>query len=190
MSMVAEPISISALAVLTGMDRRTVAKRMAGVDHVGMSGRAKLYSPPAALKAIFIGDQGEKPLDLNHESARLRKAQADKTELEVEVLKGTLLESDDVEELLADQKLTARASFLSIPPRLAMQVKSMADEPLPAIEDVISEAIHAALQSLADGRVKAKIKSSVGSTTKTNSKRVVGSKQKPKSGKRGRGRAV
>jgi len=152
MAMTAEMWSISGLAVELDMDRRTVAKRLEGVEPAGRRGRAKLFRMADAARACFAptGSGGD-DLDLTQESARLKKAQADKTELEVEIFKGNLLESEDVAEVWADRVLSARSLLLTIPPRLAMQMKAMADEPLPAIEDTIAESIHAALCGLAGG---------------------------------------
>lgn len=185
--------TITALSVGFNLDRRTVAKRLESVEPIGISGRSKFYNLADAARAFYAPSAGiglGEKIDKDHEAARLNKARADKTELEVEVLKGTLLQVADVESTWADHVLTSRASLLSIPPRLAMQVKSMADEPLPVIEDVITEAINTALKSLSSGESNKKDTKAVGSTAKADSKRVGRSKSKPKPRKRRRSRAV
>lgn len=50
-------LSLSALAVEFGLDRRTVAKRLsdAGVRPIARSGKAELYSVPAAARALLSG---------------------------------------------------------------------------------------------------------------------------------------
>jgi len=112
--MVAEPLSISALAVLTGRDRRTISGRLKNIQPVRKEGKAQLYSPPEALPAIYFGgDEGA--LDLTHESARLKKAQADKTELEVLVVRGELIPAEDVAGAWADMVSAMRAKLLAMP---------------------------------------------------------------------------
>ena len=44
MAMSAEPMSISGLATLTGMDRRTIGKRLDNLEPVKVAGKAKMYA--------------------------------------------------------------------------------------------------------------------------------------------------
>ena len=112
--MVAEPLSISALATLTGRDRRTISGRLKNVKPVRKEGKSQLYSPPEALPVIYFGGE-EGSLDLTHETARHKKAQADKTELEVSVMRGELIPAEDVAGAWAEMVSAIRAKLLTMP---------------------------------------------------------------------------
>ena len=144
--MVAEPLSISALSVLSGRDRRTVAARLKNVKPADQNGKSKLYSPPEALAAIFSATE-DGALDHTQESARLKKAQADKTELEVAVLRHELIPAGEVKEEWADLVSAMRAKMLSLPSTAAVRVVGL---DLREIESTLKELVYNALGELRD----------------------------------------
>jgi len=119
MGMVAEPLSISALSVLTGMGRRTVGHRLGKLEPVREKGNAKLYHPPDALKAIYLGGDPQAELKVSHEDARLKKARADKVEMENAVARRELIPADEVVETWVDFVTACRSRLLAIPTGLA-----------------------------------------------------------------------
>lgn len=127
--------------------------------------------------------------DLIGERARLAKAQADKTELEVGTLQGKLLLAEDV--LKEWQKLLAacKAKLMAIPTKCALQIVSL-QEPT-EIERFLKRMIYEALTELS--RYEPDIVSNgdsgsenTGTTARTDSKPV--GRQKPKIKSRGKRR--
>jgi phage terminase Nu1 subunit (DNA packaging protein) len=65
---------------------------------------------------------------LEAERTRLTSAQANKTELEVQVLQGTLLPAQDVERVWGGMIAAARAKLLNMPSAIAPQVRMTASD--------------------------------------------------------------
>lgn len=193
MSMVSEPMSISGLSVLTGMDRRTIGKRLAGMDPAKVIGKAKHYATPEALRAIYLGGDTGEALDVQQESAKHKKAQTEKLNLEIALLKGDLVTGDQAKSKWADMVTAMRAKMLSLPSKLAVRVTGMDTK---EVETESRDLVFEALQALADdgsgykpGSIESDlIRSDVDDrpTAKADSKRVGGRQKSPvKRGKRG-----
>ena len=134
-------------------------------------------------------------------TARLREAQADKTELEVAVLRGRLLDVGDVELAMADMVMRVRARLLALPSKLAARVIAVADEGLAAVDAVIRDDVNEGLEELADsGAIDAWIRerlaahgqgaTRIASTAGSDSKPVVRRKPRTQQGKQRRARKV
>ena len=147
MSMTPKKYSISALAVELQMDRRTVAKALAGVDPAGKVRKADVYRMADVIKAIYSPAGSGGVLDVTAETARLKKFQADKTELEVEVLKGHLLHGDTVQEIWSDYNGSCRAKLIGLPSIAATRVAGLS---VREIETELRELVYAALEELKD----------------------------------------
>jgi hypothetical protein len=88
----------------------------------------------------------DETLDLKKEKTRLTNLQANKIELELATLKGSLLLYEDVEKELSDIVLSFRAKMLNIPTKIA---PTLALETQPqAIEEILRQAIKEALDEL------------------------------------------
>lgn len=142
------------------------------------------------LDSLGVQTDGE-VLDLTAERARLAKAQADKTELEVEQLHGRLIPADLVIATWQALIAAARARLLSLPTKTAHVV--IAATELPEIEAAIKDQVYEALKELdSDGlpdSVRDLLASGSGgmeAATKPDRKRVGGPVQKTQRGKRGR----
>lgn len=101
------------------------------------------YHERRTLKGIGVTDDGV-IYDYDKERARLTKAQADKTELEVDVLRGKLIPSELVEAVWSGMTTAARSRLLAMPYRLAqsaMAAKSLTEVETAAL-DLITEALH------------------------------------------------
>lgn len=195
MSMIAGEWSISALSVEFGVDRRTIAKRLRHVHSVGKKGNANVYLMADAAKAVFAptvsSGQG---LDVTHETARLKKYQADKTQLEVEVLKGNLIPGETVGEVWSDFIGACRAKLVSLPSTAAPRVAGLS---VSEAEAELRDLVHPALEELKDyepsqygtrgsKQIDQGICKADGAAAKPNGKRVGGRKKAPvKRGKRG-----
>lgn len=82
-------------------------------------------------------------VDAHQERARLLKAQADKTELEVKTIKGELMSQDQIAEQWSGYVMAARSRLLSIPIRgahLAMGLKEF-HEIKGGLEELVREAL-------------------------------------------------
>ena len=106
-------------------------------------GKTKLYWLPDVVSYRVGG--GDEDLDLNRESARLKKAQADKTELEVEVLRKTLIPAEDVQAVWEQYIAHCRARLLSLPDTAGPRV---AGETVPKATRIIRDLVYEALEEL------------------------------------------
>lgn len=86
------------------------------------------------------------PQDTYVERARLLKAQADKTELEVKAMNGELIAADEVESLWSGLVASFRARLLALPVRCAHKVMSL--KSYQEIESVLRAHVFEALSEL------------------------------------------
>jgi phage terminase Nu1 subunit (DNA packaging protein) len=90
----------------------------------------------------------ETGVDFNKEKALLTKAQREKAELEVAVIKGELHRGDDVKVIIGDMIMAFRAKILAIPTKLAPRL--LAQTEINYIQDIIKRAHHEALNELSE----------------------------------------
>lgn len=148
--MVLEGYSISALAREFGVSARTVAKRLEGVKACGRRGNATLYPLAEAAAAILRGagrltvadaDGGE-PLDLNQESAKLKRSQREKIELDISVMRGDLIPADQVADTWQRFAVSCRAKLINLPTTAAPRVSGLSvRETEIELRDLINEAL-------------------------------------------------
>lgn len=86
------------------------------------------------------------PQDTYIERARLLKAQADKTELEVKAMNGELIAADEIESLWSGLVASFRARLLALPVRCAHKVMSL--KTYQEIESVLRAHVFEALSEL------------------------------------------
>ena len=117
------------------------------VSPVERRGRETLYFVPYVIAYREGRHSKNDKLDLTHERARLAKSQADKTELEVEVLQGNLLPGEVVSRTWGDYVANCRARLISLPSTAAPRVigTDMAEA-----ETELRDLIYAALDELKD----------------------------------------
>lgn len=96
-------------------------------------------------KQIHKDADGE-VLDHTQERARLAKSQRRKLEIETDVLRGRLLEREQVEGMLGAAITAARARLLSIPAKAAPTLVMMSEG---EIQEALTQYIHDALNELA-----------------------------------------
>ena len=94
-----------------------------------------------------IGKPSDKK-SLETERTRLASAQAEKTELEVEVIKANLIPAEHVEEVVNNMVASFRAKILSLPTKAAHAVIPLSD-PAQA-EAILREYIYEALSELSE----------------------------------------
>ena len=125
------------------------------------------------------GDNNE-ILDYTQERARLAREQRRKTQLEVEVLKKSLIPAEEVEALLGRLVISARAKFLSIPTKAAAIAVSMSET---EIEELLTNHVYQALNELSS-----QSSITMGTAAEAESQSMGGRKQNSKQrGQRGTG---
>ena len=147
MSMTPQLWSISALAVELGMDRRTIAKRIAHVKAAGETAAGKQYRLADVIRAMTDAAAADKaPAD--YEDAKTRKMTADAVLAEIEVAKarGEVVEIDTMAAAVSEQYATVRARLLALPSKMAPLVVT-AKDPTEA-RDMLERAVVEALEEL------------------------------------------
>lgn len=183
-------VNIDTLTKLTGSTRRTILNKCTDLTRVQGKGREHLFESKDALPLILnIHKNDNKTLE--SERTRLASAQAEKTELEVETIKGNLIPSENVESVVNNMVSSFRAKMLSLPTKAAPSVVQMAD--VAEAENLLRDYVYEALTELSeyesekystrDDKQGGKVSSA---TSSADSKPVGGRKKKTvKGGKRG-----
>lgn len=141
------------MADWTGLDRRTIRKRLEQVPSKPGPNRALLFDSRSALPLLYgIGTADDARLDPSAEKARLDAARADLAEIERDKKRGALVEADEVAEAWGNQIQIAKGRLLSLPPRLAPDLARVTDQR--AAERLLRKAITEVLHELADGADK------------------------------------
>ena len=139
-------LSISQLAELCGMDRRTITARLDGkLEPERRDGKTVLYVARAALPVIYQTGEG---LSLEAERARLAKEQADAKAMENEVTRGTHAPTDQTGEALIALASNTQRKLLAVPARVA--AIAFASESTHEVEQVIRGGIEEALADLCE----------------------------------------
>lgn len=188
-------VNIEKLETLTGTTRRTILKRCESIKSK-QNGRAVEFESKDALPLIYqVGQLNHKSKTLEEERTRLASAQANKTELDVLVMKKELLPATDVEEVVNNMVSAFKAKILSIPPKLAPVLSVETDTAV--VDNILKESMYEALQELSNydseqySAPDDKQDSEVSSTpTKADSKRVGRPKPKTKPRVKRRARSV
>lgn len=135
-------ISISRIAELTGKDRRTVTKRLAILRPVETTKGAKKYEASEALKCVFAPDiEDEIRLKISAESTpdhaggydgtvddnRIKRAKAEKLELELSERKGELIAVDQIVREVEKEYEFVRTNLLTVPSKAAKTLSTIED---------------------------------------------------------------
>lgn len=96
--------SVNQLAEMTGKDRRTVKKRLEGLEPVGKQGRAVLYEVKEALPLIYLVGQGPDVEGITLDEARRNEsvAKTEKLHLEMESIRKQRIPVEVVNETLEE----------------------------------------------------------------------------------------
>ena len=148
-------MSISAISDLSGVDRRTIKKRLEDLKPI-KKGSSHLYETREALPLIFLSDD---EYDLSKERARLAHHQANITQLESQVLKGELNPADEV--LSQWEKMVSgfRAKMLAMPTKTSHLLVNVQE--FDEVESILKSHIYEALKELSDEGTKENIKSDI-----------------------------
>ena len=187
-------VNIDTLTKLTGSTRRTILNKCHDLPKTTGKGREHLFESKDALPLIISGRK-ETDKTLETERTRLASAQAEKTELEVEVIKGGLIPAENVESVVNNMISSFRSKMLSLPTKAAPSVVQMAD--VAEAEGLLREFVYEALTELSDydseqySTSDDKPSSEAGSAASgSDSKSVGGRKKKTVKGSKRRARTV
>ena len=149
-------ISAAALSTYLGVSDQTVRNlQKDGHIHGVATGRSGIikYDPfttiPEYIRYIksLTGEEGMKGRKLTAE-ARLKEAQADAAELELDELRGRLHNSADVQFFTADLCAHIRGAVLSLPSRLAMKITGV--ESKTEIAEIVKKECYDILTEMSD----------------------------------------
>jgi phage terminase Nu1 subunit (DNA packaging protein) len=141
--------SITTLSSWTGLDRRTVQKRLEGLDFVNNGTAGHHYESTEALRRIYLGEPaatGEN-LDPQQEKAALDAARRRLAELDYQKRTGELIAADVVQETWIRMAGACRSKLLTLPGRLAVSVTGCST--VHETEQVAKDLVHEALAELA-----------------------------------------
>jgi len=116
MAYVAKDWSISALSVELGMDRRTLGKRMAGVEPVRVSGKSKFYRMADVVRALVSAQTVSG--DSAFEKSRLDRLRADQIEFDLAIKRSDYAPVSILRYVIGDFASQANSIFNSLPKRL------------------------------------------------------------------------
>lgn len=143
MAMTAEKWNLSRISVELDVDRRYLAKRIKGVEPCGKSGKSELFWLADIVKALYA------PQELNYqvETAKLRKAQTEKTEMAIARERGDLIPADRVQQVWTDMAMAFKAKVIGLPSAVAPLV---AGSSVHEVEDLLRARVDEALSELKD----------------------------------------
>lgn len=187
-------IPIQMVMDLVELTRKTVMERLNRANVEGRKeGSRLMVESTVALPAAF--GVGKKLKSVDSEKMRLTSAQADKVELELDVMRGKLLHARDVEREVNNMVSAFRARMMNLPVKAAPLVLPLAD--LNEAEEVLRDLVYEALMELSNydpEKYNANSPESgdqdSGAAPETNRKRVGGPKKKTKQRSQRRTRPV
>lgn len=144
-------VSTSELAEILGLtDRRIRQLEKAGIIHKLERGKFDLAQAVQQYIAWIKAQAAEsdEELDLKKEKALLTRANRQKVELELKIMRGELHRSEDVRRVMNDMLGAFRARCLAIPSKAAPRLQGQTD--LAVIQDIIKKEVYEALTELAD----------------------------------------
>lgn len=143
--------SASAFAAASGIDRRTVSKRLDGIDPAKVSGRASLYPLSDLLHAcaldiarLYLPNHPAQPGDgesLEQAKTRKEAALASLHELELAEKTGRLVDSEKVGDWWVQIVTNAKSKLLAIPTKAAPLVIGSPAQAKAVLDTMIHEAL-------------------------------------------------
>ena len=142
--------SIHFYSELTGFTERTVKKRLDGLE-MRKTGNAYQYESKQALAALYSAN--DERLDAQRENALLARARRKKTDIERELLEGSLVKVDEVTDLWAKSINNAKTRLLAMPNRITHQLLAAGDHKtaLAIFKGSVNEALNELASENIDG---------------------------------------
>jgi phage terminase Nu1 subunit (DNA packaging protein) len=138
-------LSLSELARLAQIDRRTAAKLVEGLKSEDGPKQSQLYYLGDVLERLCAGSRNSKKLieQIQVEELRIRRAKAETSELDLSKLKGEVVSIEEVATTVEKEYNYIRARLRAVPISLAMQLSyvSTPNECQRLVHDAINEAL-------------------------------------------------
>ena len=142
-------ITVSKIHELTGIDRRTITKRLGPLTPDNQGKQGHFYSSEKALPLVFcVGSQG---LDPAQEKALLDRTRRELLELDLEIKRRNAIPADVVQTHWEGMIANTRAKLLNLPGRLATSV--FGSSTVQDAERSARNLIHEALQEMSGSGV-------------------------------------
>ena len=125
-----ELTTITEASRFTGMDPKTIRKRIQKLEILHVEGRNQFYSTLDVLRNVFIKatDEEKSELNLTQEKARYYRNLASKVEIECERLSDRLLDADQVLIDLSKSRLAVREKLMNLAYTLAGRIPKIKDK--------------------------------------------------------------
>ena len=128
------------------MDRRRIRGLLCDMPASKGAKGAVMYETIEALPLLYLQPGDGDTFDLTDERARLAHHQANRAELEANLLAGSLIQIEAVADVVGEEYANARSRLLAIPSRAAPQVIGLS---IVAVKALLDDMIFEALDELA-----------------------------------------
>ena len=118
-------VTVSKLAELTGIDRRSINRRLSGLEPVGKAGRAVHYDSAKALPKLY--HHGSDLLDAAQERAALDRSRRELVDLQLDRQAAELVEIGEVQHVIGDAAATLKRRLADLPLRPAAGLATLTD---------------------------------------------------------------
>ena len=143
-------VTTKQISEILGLSTRRI-QQLATENALVKASRGKFDLPSSITTYINYLVEKEKPdseLDKYEEEALWTRARRQKTELELQIMKGELHRSEDVKRVMNDMLGGFRARLLSLPSKTAPQILGKTE--IPAIKEILKESVYEAMNELSD----------------------------------------
>lgn len=144
-------VSTSEIAEIFGLSDRRI-RQLEKEEALVKISRGKYDLKASVQRYIaFIKEQAEKTeeeLDLTKEKTLLTRANRQKVELELQIMRGELHRSEDVRRVMNNMLSAFRARVLAIPSKISPRLLAQTD--LAVVQDIIKKEVYEALQELSE----------------------------------------
>jgi len=124
------------------MDRRRIRGLLCDMPASKGAKGALMFESVEALPQLYLSPGDADSFDLTAERARLAHHQANRAELEANLLAGSLIQIEAVADVVGEEYANARSRLLAIPSRAAPQVIGLSIVAVKALlDDMIFEAL-------------------------------------------------
>ena len=122
--------TITEAARFTGMDPKTIRKRIQNLTVVHVEGRNQFYNTLEVLRSAFIKatDDEKSELNLTQEKARYYKHLADKVQIETQKLQDRLLDAEQVIIEISKNRLQVKEKLMNLSYTLASRIPKIKDQ--------------------------------------------------------------
>lgn len=161
-------IGTKALGEIFGVDRKWIEDltnrgilEKQGRGTYDLIKNVNLYVTHLKAKGSASEDAKSVVNEKDRQEMLLKSAKREKAEMELQLLKGQLVSTEDVKQVYGGMVLTFRSKMLSMPTKIAP--KLIGQQNLITVQDILSEEIYAALRELSNSDVNEFIKPKVDS---------------------------